>query len=125
MPALRCKSRGFTLVELLVVTAIIGCLFRLLLPAVNSARESGRRTSCTNNLKQIGLALISYHEEKGCISARLHGYPARMSTGRPTRRQAGVGRLTSCPGWNTQPVQLDRLLIFPCSRRKTPRRRKR
>jgi prepilin-type N-terminal cleavage/methylation domain-containing protein/prepilin-type processing-associated H-X9-DG protein len=53
--------RAFTLVELLVVLAIIGVLIALLLPAVQSARESARRSSCANNLKQIGLALQSYH----------------------------------------------------------------
>ena len=62
------KSRGaFTLVELLVVIAIIGILVALLLPAIQSAREAARRTSCVNGLKNIALACLNYESSKGSL----------------------------------------------------------
>ena len=86
--------RAFTLVELLVVIAIIGILIGLLLPAINAAREAGRRAQCMNNVRQLSLACINYQEEHGAFPYGVTYKKANGSLGNSTLWGANWAILT-------------------------------
>ena len=113
----RSTRGGFTLVELLVVIAIIGILIGLLLPAVQAAREAARRSSCSNNLKQIGLALQLYYDNKQSFPWGAGGTGTYWSWSAfilPYVEQANAERLLNYNfTYNTFPNQKNIKTLFP------------
>jgi prepilin-type N-terminal cleavage/methylation domain-containing protein/prepilin-type processing-associated H-X9-DG protein len=97
MPVAAVHRRGFTLVELLVVIAIIGVLVALLLPAVQSAREAARRTQCTNNIRQVALAVHNFADTNGTVPPCVSSTPIAGTATAP----GGFG-----PGWGFIPYLL-------------------
>src|SRR5881227_3535901 len=102
------RRRGFTLIELLVVIAIIAVLIALLLPAVQSAREAARRAQCTNNLKQIGLAMHNYHSAYGTFPM---GVSASLNTWNSSH--CGCSAQITWNGWSVHSMLLPYLEATP------------
>lgn len=109
----RGRRSGFTLIELLVVVAIIGLLISLLLPAVNAAREASRRMHCTNNLKQIGLALQVYQEAFKVFPPAYIGTPRQSGNINGVDFPDGNGNTTSGFAWGALILpQMEQIPIY-------------
>lgn len=111
MSQMSSPRRAFTLVELLVVIAIIGVLVGLLLPAVQQAREAARRMECTNNLKQLGLALHNHHDTYGIFPPASHNLEARNKL-EGTNRWNRIGYVTPLLPFVEQQALHEQVYLF-------------
>ncbi len=102
----RSRRSAFTLVELLVVIAIIGILVGLLLPAVQAAREAARRMQCSNNLKQMGLALHNYHSTHNVFP------PAKIGNGQVVNNPVLVRFILNTTGWTLMLPNLEQQAAY-------------
>src|SRR5882724_6305286 len=122
-PSRRQARSAFTLIELLVVIAIIGLLAAMLLPALNSAREKGRRVACAANLHQIGLAILSYSGDYGNHTPTAdYNWDTAVSASRPITwnymlvdHGYATPKVFQCPDDRRQPFMNNGATISPCS----------
>ena len=94
--------RGITLIEVLIVVAIIGLLVQLMLPAIENSRESARRSSCANNLRQLGIGILAHETSFKHYPAGGWGYLSVGDPDRDTGKDQPGGWIYNTFGWNSR-----------------------